>query len=143
LNGTIEGDWEGEYTYGNIHVGARDSFVIDYVAINEGIRDRIRTFKIGEKDSDHLSLEIEIIEEGGRNLEQEQEKIEEEEEIEVVIWDKEAIQKYNKNGGTEQIRGSGSMRIKDNRRKWERIKKIVWSHSEKKDKKKKEKGNWT
>jgi len=49
-------------------------------------RDRIRLFKIGEKvDSDHLPLEIGIIEEEGRNLEQEQEKIEEEEEIEVVI----------------------------------------------------------
>jgi len=37
-------------------------------------------------DSNHLPLEIEIIEEEGRNLEQEQEKIEKEEEIEVVIF---------------------------------------------------------
>jgi len=92
LNETIEEDWEGEYTY----VGARGNSVIDYVAVNEGIRDRIKSFKIGEKmDSDHLLLEIEIIEEGGRNLKQEHEKIKEEEELEVVNWDKEAIQKYN------------------------------------------------
>jgi len=64
-------------------VGARGNSV-DYVTVNEGIRDRIRLFRIGEK-VDHLTLKIEIVE-GGRNLNQEQEKIREEEEIEVVIF---------------------------------------------------------
>jgi len=54
LNETIERDWEGEYTY----VGVRGNSVIDYVAVNEGIRDRIRSFRIGEKvDSESLTVE--------------------------------------------------------------------------------------
>jgi len=66
------------------------------------MRDRIELFKIGEKvDSDHLPLELEILEEEERSPEQEQEKIEEEEEREVVFWDKEAIQKYNEK--TEEL----------------------------------------
>jgi len=123
LNGTIEGDWEGEYTY----VGARGNSVIDYVVVNEEMRDRIRLFKIGEKvDSDHLPLEIEIVEEEGRKPEQEQEKIEEEEEIEVVIWDKEAIQKYNeKTEEMSKMEDQGVCELETVEEKWERLKRIV------------------
>lgn len=55
LNGTTEGDWEGEYTY----VGARGSTVIDYVFVNENMYDRIQKFKIGDRvDSDHMPMEV-------------------------------------------------------------------------------------
>jgi len=123
LNGTIEGDWEGEYTY----VGARGNSVIDYVAVNEGIRDRIRSFRIGEKiDSDHLPLEIEIIDEEGRSPGQEQEKIEEKKEIEIIIWDKEAIQKYKER--TEELSKMEDQGVYDAEtveEKWEKVKRIV------------------
>lgn len=44
LNGKIQGDWKGEYTF----IGVRGYTVIDYVMVNEKINDRICNFKIGE-----------------------------------------------------------------------------------------------
>jgi len=41
LNGSMEGDWEGEYIY----VGYRGT-VIDYVIANENIRENVREFII-------------------------------------------------------------------------------------------------
>jgi len=73
-----------------------------------------------------LKIKIEIIEEEGRNLEQEQEKIEKKEEIEVVIWDKEAIQKYNER--TEELSKMEDQEVcelKTVKEKWERLKRIV------------------
>jgi len=46
-----------------IYVGTRGSTVIDYAVVSEGINIRIKNFKIGERvDSDHLPLELEIVE---------------------------------------------------------------------------------
>src|SRR5215467_6361456 len=90
LNETMEGDWEGEYTY----VGARGCSLIDYIVVNENVRDKICKFKVGDKvDSDHLPLELEMEMEGSeeerRDIGKEEEE-EEEEEIELIMWDKEA-----------------------------------------------------
>lgn len=57
LNGRTKGDWEGEYTY----VGARGNTIIDYVIVNEKVKDKIVEFKVGDRvDSDHLLLIVEI-----------------------------------------------------------------------------------
>ncbi|KYN41955.1 Tetratricopeptide repeat protein 26 [Trachymyrmex septentrionalis] len=53
LNRTMEGDWDGEYTY----VDYRDSTVTDYLIVNEAIRESIREFAVEDRvDSDHLLL---------------------------------------------------------------------------------------
>lgn len=63
LNGTIEGDEEGEITY----TGARGSTVIDYILADSITREKIKRLKIGEEiDSDHHPLTIDVEEEEGR-----------------------------------------------------------------------------
>lgn len=53
MNGTSEGDREGEYTY----VGARGNSVIDYVFVNEVGYNIVNNFKVGERvESDHMPL---------------------------------------------------------------------------------------
>lgn len=53
MNGTTNGDWEGEYTY----VGARGATVIDHVIASENVCDKIKHFRIDDRvDSDHLPL---------------------------------------------------------------------------------------
>jgi len=50
LNGEMGGDNEGEWTY----TGSRGKSVIDYVIINEGIREEIMRLEVGDQvDSDH------------------------------------------------------------------------------------------
>jgi len=44
------GDWKDEYTY----IGARDSSIIDYVMVNEDVKNRVIDFKMVRVDSDHL-----------------------------------------------------------------------------------------
>ena len=57
LNGNIQGDEEGEWTY----VGSRGSSVIDYVIVNVEARDEIMYFKLEERiESDHMPLKIEL-----------------------------------------------------------------------------------
>jgi len=57
LNGCMEGDWDGEYTY----VRAKGCSVIDYVMVNERIGNRISRFRIGDRmDSDHMSMELTV-----------------------------------------------------------------------------------
>lgn len=101
LNGKIEEDWEGEYTY----VRARGSSVIDYEIVCEEIIEKIRNFRIGEGvDSDHLPLEIEmeIKDKKGRGQkEKEHEEPNEKKEREIIRWDKEAILRYTES--TEEL----------------------------------------
>lgn len=55
LNGNINGDWTGEIT----HVGYRSQSVIDYGAANESAWQKIKQFRVGDKDqSDHFPLEV-------------------------------------------------------------------------------------
>ena len=121
LNGTMEGDWEGEYTY----VGARGCSVIDYIVVNENVRDKICNFRIGDRvDSDHLPLEMEVIEEEGRDLEEEEER--KKEEMEIIVWDREAIEVYEER--TEELCEGEELGEKEEdtiEEKWEKIKKIV------------------
>lgn len=50
LNGKTEGDWEGEYTY----IGAKGNTVIDYIFVNEKIKEKVIEFRIEERvNSDH------------------------------------------------------------------------------------------
>lgn len=101
LNGKIEEDWEGEYTY----VGARGSSVIDYEIVCEEIIEKIRNFRIGEGvDSDHLPLEIEMEikdKKGREQKEKEHEEPNEKKEREIIRWDKEAILRYTES--TEEL----------------------------------------
>lgn len=46
LNGTTEGDREGEFTY----VGGRGSLVIDYIFVNEAGYNIVNSFKVGERE---------------------------------------------------------------------------------------------
>lgn len=55
LNGCMQGDEEGEYTFS----GGRNNTVIDYVIGDEEIRDKVKELKMGDKmDSDHQPLEL-------------------------------------------------------------------------------------
>lgn len=96
LNGKTNGDWEDEYTY----VRVRDSTVIDYAIVNEKIKNRIISFRVGDKvDSEHISISIELEEEDSRKgSENEEERrsrkkedmnIEEEQEERMICdWDR-------------------------------------------------------
>jgi len=53
LNGTVKGDWEGEFTY----VGAKGSTIIDYIIVNEKAGNRVIEFRVEDRvDSDHMPL---------------------------------------------------------------------------------------
>lgn len=99
MNGCIEGDWEGEYTY----VGIKGNSVIDYIIVNERLINNIKNFRIGERvDSDHMPLELRIIEGKGSTEEEDKEEEDrrysgEEEEKSIkkrICWDKEAKIKF-------------------------------------------------
>ncbi|EZA59688.1 hypothetical protein X777_16573, partial [Ooceraea biroi] len=99
LNGKTKGDWEGEYTY----IGARGNSVIDYVIVNDFIKDRIEEFNIEERvDSDHtpLKVRIQLTEEEEEERRGAEEKKNETEEAEdgsrkYVCWDEEVRRIYN------------------------------------------------
>lgn len=56
LNGTMEGDWEGEFTY----IGARGSTVIHYVVVKEKASKKPVGFKVENKvNSDHMPVKME------------------------------------------------------------------------------------
>lgn len=84
LNGAVEGDWEGEYTY----VGPRGSTVIDYVIANEKAWERIVNMQVGEAvESDHAPLMVKM---DNNQQEAEGEREGEEEERSFVDWSEEA-----------------------------------------------------
>ncbi|XP_071581926.1 uncharacterized protein [Temnothorax nylanderi] len=118
LNGTMVGDWDGEYTF----VGARGSSVIDYVFCNKKARDFVRELSIGDRvDSDHMPMMVTL--EGGGEEEGEEGKEERrEEEIWKICWDKKAIQKYRESTDSiiweHDLQGS----VED---KWQKLKDIV------------------
>lgn len=71
------GNWE-EFTY----VGAKDSTVIYYIVVNKKTHENVTEFRIGSKDN--MPLLWKWKESRGQ---------EEEEEIEVIVWNNEAIHK--------------------------------------------------
>lgn len=86
LNGNMQGDEEGEYTY----IGKQGSTVIDYVITNEKALDRIGELRVGEKvDSDHQPLEIELKSKIHRTREEK-----ETDTREYAIWGEEERMKY-------------------------------------------------
>jgi len=57
LNGEMEGDKEGEWTY----TGSRGKSVIDYVIVSEEIREEIMRMEVGDQvDSDHHPVKIKL-----------------------------------------------------------------------------------
>ncbi|KYN00148.1 hypothetical protein ALC62_09082 [Cyphomyrmex costatus] len=90
LNGCTAGDWEGEYTY----VGARGCSVIDYILVSEVLHGRITEFRVDVRvDSDHQPLRLKMLEIGAEDDNTEVEK-DEGRTIEIISWDKEAIEIY-------------------------------------------------
>lgn len=99
MNGSKDGDWEGEFTY----VRARGSTVIDYVFVNEDLYERNIDFKIDDRiESDHMPLNIMVDinvdwKEDRRSRKRKDEDIGDgriKEERVVICWDKETIQRY-------------------------------------------------
>lgn len=87
LNGAIEGDWQGEYTF----EGARGDSVIDYVIVNDQAYDLMTRMCVGKRvDSDHAPLETRIKIDGGE-VEEERKN---EEERTMVDWSEEARSIY-------------------------------------------------
>jgi len=79
LNGTTNGDREGEFTY----VSDRGCSVIDFVTVNS-CNEFVNSFKVENRvDSDHMPLvvEIEEEEEEGRSEEEEEKEQKEEKRI--------------------------------------------------------------
>lgn len=83
-------NWEGEYAY----IGARGNTVIDYIFVNEKIKEKVIEFRFAERvDSNHMPicLELETEEEGRGRGNGKKEEIEEKK---VICWDEEAKKTY-------------------------------------------------
>lgn len=125
LNGTMEGDRKGNYTY----VGPRGGSVIDYVVINETCQGLVNNFSIDDRvDSDHMPLIIEL-KFGRKELERGERIGKEEKGRRVKIsWSKEAIRRYREN--TEETVWKMGEEEED-RKKIEQIKGVgAWYASE-------------
>lgn len=87
-NGNVEGDEEGEYTF----TGPRGNTVIDYVIMNERIRDKVRKFKVEERiESDHAPISIELENIRGEKVREEREKRNLETK-EILSWSEESVE---------------------------------------------------
>ncbi|EGI61046.1 hypothetical protein G5I_10736 [Acromyrmex echinatior] len=100
LNGRSRDNWEEKYTY----VEIRDSSVIDYALVNDNICDRIVEFRIDARvNSNHMPLSLTLEEGTDMGLEEnnaEEDRDEEDsviKEEEIIVWNKETIENYNKN----------------------------------------------
>jgi len=94
LNGSIKGVEEGEFTY----TGGRGDTVIDYILVNEEVRERMERLEIGEDvNLDHHPLIIEMKgnrgEDKGRR-EQKRERI-----VRRGVWDEEGREEFIKEIG--------------------------------------------
>lgn len=124
LNGSMNGDWKGEYKF----VSARGNTVIDYVIVNEEAIEKVEEFKIDSRvNSDHMPLKVIWKKEEDRKQEEEieEEKGEEEEEEErtYIVWDEEAIKKFKKE--TEEYKVETEEQKKRIEEKWEKLKKKI------------------
>ncbi|XP_020285268.1 golgin subfamily A member 6-like protein 6 [Pseudomyrmex gracilis] len=126
LNGRINGDWDGEFTY----VGAGGSTVIDYVFVNELIVDKVTEFKVEERvDSDHMPvcLKMEETEEEEERSGRQRLKWEKQEEQVIkkkrICWDPEAIERYK--AKTEDIGWTEGQEEISLDRKWNNLKNLV------------------
>ncbi|XP_020297296.1 trichohyalin-like [Pseudomyrmex gracilis] len=130
LNGKVESDWEGEFTY----VRGRDSTVIDYVFANEPIMYKIVDFRVKERvDSDHMPICVRISREQevdrryrGRTGEEEAQK-----EKKVICWDIEAIKSFIAN--TEETGWIEEQEERSLDFTWKKLKELVDKAMIKKD----------
>jgi len=122
LNGSTEGNWEGEFTY----VGARGSTVIDYAVVNEYVNDKIVKFEISERvDSDHMPLSL-VLEKEEEEEEEEKEEKSQEEWKRVICWDEEARKLYKANTEEGEEGEKGWIQGEEiTERKWEKIKETI------------------
>ncbi|XP_024872051.1 myosin-3-like [Temnothorax curvispinosus] len=96
LNGTMEGDEQGEWTF----AGTLGSLVTDYAICNAEAWDVIEEFKVGERtESNHMPLELILQTTAEVELEQETEK---KEEKEIEDWSEEGKYIKKERGGREK-----------------------------------------
>ena len=92
MNGNTIEDREVEYTF----IGSKGSTVIDYVIVNDEIRDNDIFFEIQERvESDHLPLILQI---KGEKKPEHTKQVEKERELikEFIIWNDETIELFKK-----------------------------------------------
>ncbi|XP_039309944.1 golgin subfamily A member 6-like protein 1 [Solenopsis invicta] len=137
LNGATEGDWEREFTY----IGPRGSTVIDYVWLMIGCVKMLINFKVRERvdSADHMPLCLEFEGTGKAEEEEhpEEEGEEKETEAEIIVWDREAIESFNK--ATEEGEGGEEIQVTVEGR-WQEIKNIVNSAMVKRKVRRRKKG---
>lgn len=107
LNGNIEGDEDGEYTY----IEKRGKSVIDYVVTNTVGIDKVLNFRIKDRvESDHQSLNV--MTRGRCYSEEKKGRIKE-----VVCWKPESVQKYEETTESKIFEDK-----EDTNKDWERLK---------------------
>lgn len=85
LNGNMEGDEAGEFTF----IGGKGNSVVDYVIVDTAMKEDIESFKIEERvESDHLPMKVEIYGKVRR------EKPKEEQRKEKNLWTEEGKRYY-------------------------------------------------
>lgn len=95
LNGNLEGDEEGEWTY----IGSSGNSVIDYGIVNAEAREEIENFVVEERiESDHLPIKIDIYSTESRKY---TEDYQEETSTERRIWTEEGKRNFAEK--TEEI----------------------------------------
>ena len=118
LNGNIEGDERGEYTY----VGVQGCTVIDYILVNEECREKVKEMTIGRSiNSDHLPMQI--------KLKRGKKEIKECEEYEYEDWSEEGVANFKRKLGEDVIEES-----------WEGIEKAIKKSVSKKKGRKRRRG---
>ena len=118
LNGNIEGDEIGEYTY----VVVQGCTVIDYILVNEECREEVREMNIGRSiNSDHLPLQI--------KLKRGKQEIGECEEYEYEDWSEEGVADFKRKLGEDVIE-----------ERWEGIEKAIKKSVSKKKEKRSRRG---
>lgn len=89
-NCNLKGDEEEEFVF----IGARDSLVIDYVIVNEKLREKVRVFKMKERmESDRAPLSVWLFDGEGNRKEEKRgrENGREKSDKEVYSWKEENI----------------------------------------------------
>ncbi|XP_067217103.1 LINE-1 retrotransposable element ORF2 protein [Linepithema humile] len=105
LNGCIEGEEEGEYTF----TGGKGNTVIDYVIADEDTRGKIKRLRIGDNiESDHQPVEVWVKGEGQRQKRKRNES-REKGKIWRGVWNEEGCKKFKQRmeglkSGEEEMR---------------------------------------
>lgn len=116
LNGGIEGDEKGNWTY----IGGEGMSVIDYIVVNDTAREEVLKMEVGDQvDSDHLPLGVWI------RAREEKRGIEKKRKEKRWMWSKEGKEEFKKELGTIDERGEGVEVEVEWKRMSERIRKVL------------------